>query len=142
MPPDVLCKRRGNPLLRRGALLALSARYVKERLRSCIGSVTEPGILRISPTNGVLRSRYRQATPSTAKIAHLGYALMPYRLDTNDAIASLALTSDTSTKRRSIATLRHPASTSERGGAPTLKRVGRSLQPMCSRTRYWSASTA
>src|SRR5215204_85823 len=62
---------------------------------------------------GVLRSCYRQATPSySKKIAHLGYALLPYRLDTYDAMASLALTSHTSTKRRSIATLRHPASTS------------------------------
>jgi hypothetical protein len=35
-------------------------------------------------------------------LAHLGYALMPYCLDTYDAIASLALTSDASTNRRSL----------------------------------------
>src|SRR5215208_2342992 len=105
MPPDVLCKRRGNPLLRRGALLALSARYVKERLRSCIGSVTEPGILRTSPRNGVLRSCYRQATPSYGKDS-------PFRVCADalppryfyDAMASLAVTSDASTNRRSVAT--------------------------------------
>jgi hypothetical protein len=37
-------------------------------------------------------------------LAHLGYALMPYRLDTYDAMASLAVTSDASTNRRSVAT--------------------------------------
>jgi hypothetical protein len=41
---------------------------------------------------------------ATAKIAHLGYALVPYCLDTYDAMASLAVTSETSTKRRSMAT--------------------------------------
>jgi len=41
---------------------------------------------------------------ATAKIAHLGYVLMPYRLDAYDAMASLALTSDASTNRRSVAT--------------------------------------
>jgi hypothetical protein len=56
-------------------------------------------------SNGVLRKRYPQVQlQATAKIAQLGYALMPYRLDTHDAMASLALTSDTSTKRRSIVT--------------------------------------
>jgi hypothetical protein len=54
---------------------------------------------------GVLRSRYPQATPSYSKDSpFLGYALMTYRLDTYDAMASLAVTADTSMKRRSIAT--------------------------------------
>ena len=103
--PPTCCASGGDPLLRRGALLALSANYVKGRLRLCIGSVTEPGILRTSPTNGVLRSRYPQAIPTYSKDSpFLGYVLMPYRLDTYDAMASLAVTADTSMKRCSIAT--------------------------------------
>jgi hypothetical protein len=46
--PRRVVQAEGDPLLRRGALLALSANYVKGRLRLCIGSVTEPGILRTS----------------------------------------------------------------------------------------------
>jgi hypothetical protein len=46
--PRRVVQAEGEPLLRRGALLALSANYVKGRLRLCIGSVTEPGILRTS----------------------------------------------------------------------------------------------
>ena len=46
--PRRVVQAEGEPLLRRGALLALSANYVKRRLRFCIGSVTEPGILRTS----------------------------------------------------------------------------------------------
>ena len=52
---------------------------------------------------GVLRSCYPQATQATANIDYVGYALIPYRLDTYDATASLTVISDTSTKRRSIA---------------------------------------
>ena len=46
--PRRVVQAEGDPLLRRGALLALSTIYVKGRLRLCIGSVTEPGILRTS----------------------------------------------------------------------------------------------
>src|SRR5215211_3816405 len=46
--PRRVVQAEGDPLLRRGALLALSANFVKGRLRLCIGSVTEPGILRTS----------------------------------------------------------------------------------------------
>src|SRR5215208_3058202 len=111
MPPDVLCKRRGNPLLRRGALLTLPANYVRGDYAFVSVRLQSQASFELR-VYGVLRSCYRQATPSySKKIAHLGYALLPYRLDTYDAMASLALTSHTSTKRRSIATLRHPAST-------------------------------
>ena len=52
---------------------------------------------------GVLRSCYPQATQATANIDYVGYALIPYRVDTYDATASLAVISDTSATRRSIA---------------------------------------
>jgi hypothetical protein len=69
---------------------------------------------------------------------------MSYRLDTHDAaMASLAVKMTTLLRSAALCshayTIRRPP---RRSGAPTLKRVGRSLQPMCSKTRYQSASTA
>jgi hypothetical protein len=61
-----------------------------------------------------VRSRYPQATPSYSKDSpFLGYALMPYRLDTYDAMARLGVTADTSMKRHFIVT---PSSVHLRGG--------------------------
>jgi hypothetical protein len=62
----------------------------------------QAGQYRCNPLLEVATGKQLQAT---AKIAHLGYALMPYRLNTYDAVASLALSSDASTNRRSVATL-------------------------------------